>query len=901
MVSMELMQSLSELIEQKLKGTKIKKHHFIHKYHVSEEEPSDNTGKFSYKVWQEQPTLKEKSHYVRDILKASAEERIPSGSHDLCQKGKVVSSISPIQRTAGMLVRPGGIKRSVWVLPPGSGKTCMLIDVISNFLDPPGNTKWKVFLVGDSDTFLTLKDELLKCPALYKGVPIRDLNSELTEKNNGLCTLVSKRKTNPDPDYSLPAECKKAPQQLENTVIFWLSYIKFGNLLVSHTPHGEDQTDHVHVAPFPKYERDTETNPYTANSVWIFDEFHKVQDPFGEDTSETWRSAAVNVGRKISTLNPQNPASPIIAGFTATPGSVVCMANIMKGRDPSIFINGKRLVDPRDFYDPRKGYVKLVQEVQVQAPWPHAKKQIVKVSQLQSTLLNNGCIEAAEEKEKTAGKLAVAIRDHPCVLSKKEVANINRNAYSLVTTGKAYQNLITLLQGLFFTVDTLRDSRYYGELIKHDRPCTPKEGYKEQIMLARKTNATWASSSNFTDSKWLVDYVSKCLEGQPHTEEDEKMFYKCAPKWTAIRSDLKKRTDLFGKTLIYLGAPKNGNCSSLHYCLGLAFFLTARHEWKNGFTPDSKPEGPSVYVVADNSGNPEVKLKKKKTDNSPEHQMMIMRTKNFRKKQKDNFNASPCAQSTTDAPPTAFSVAILDIGAKKALDFSCVNTMMRTVALNDIDDEQTKGRALRSCSFSHQPRDCWKMNLIDYSISTNNCAVDTYNCDCILRSWFCAQGQISRELLRLTSQVSLGCGNFVNYNKSGLVQPPPRCPTTSQHSSVCIYDKSDDNIDISGRDLFACPYIPTVGGTKIQPAVSGDITPELVTQTSTICKGVARESLSHIQHETVARQMVSALKHQARTPHRKLITIVPPPPHPPHHPHSPKKSINIFKKHHKFT
>jgi hypothetical protein len=893
-------------------------------------------GQFSAERWSALASSPRKqARYVSDVLQDLTEEPVAQDAPDLCpavrgppvtarnlpcppsmlqesapgakraaappltqrlRPQQVVEKLSPVQSTAGRLVRPGGLRRSVWVLPPGSGKTCMFIDVISNFLDQPD--VWNVFLVGDADIFNSVVTELRRCPATYKGsdakLPrlLREMNGEPgsepgTFKYGAWCVLNNRAKK---VDANHSSDCRGAPHVFAGTNIYWMTYLMFGNLLKNEDEYYPDHVvDHA-GQPVPRkpdgaaYARYGHMTPFSKHSVWILDEAHKLLDPFEDQTSETWRPAYIRVGSALSRMIPEEEDDPIVAAFTATPGNVICLANIMKGRSRQIYDfrapaqEDRRAVNPSLFRDPSYGFVAPAEALHVWPPWQDPRSATAAPAQapkLREELARHGCL-APSKTEKISPKVAEALEHFPCA-GGPAAAPAGPVVLRPRDEDKA-RKLLTLLTGLFFLVDV--DTRFFPSLERLVRPVRPDgDAFWRKVQQVRAPPATkaaakaaggvptWKELCNFADPAWLRRYVRERWQGRPHTQDDERAFENLAPKWHALRRDLLAghlgravrvdaaggRADvsaaapLVGKTAVYLGAADCPSCSSTEFAVGLAYYLCAAPggAWRNGFQPArGRPadfcSAPAVYVVAD----AREALAKSPV---PAYLQPICKV-DYRSSQIDVFKMPPCPGGSADAP-ALHKIVVLDVGAKKSLTLGCVSTLARMVSLDDVDEEQTKGRALRSCVFAGVPKDLWKVRLVDYDIKTAEMddGDGRFNCDYALDAWNCAAGQLDRELLRLVARLSLACRNFDLFSRATRGHYAARCPALSAGGTTpfpgqgCLLEPSGGGPQqhapaLPGLDYWACWQDPATGRHEVRRAFSGDLSPRAVQRTSKACQ-----------------------------------------------------------------
>lgn len=818
--------------------------------------------------------------YVSETLRQLAEPPQPQSAPPLCPPrdlaaqarrpcapggggGGRVEVLSQVQLAPSKLVRPGGLRRSVWVLPTGYGKTMAMIEVIANFLE--ASTPWQVFVVGDEDIFVSFDKDLRKTPTRL-AAPSGPSEVRLRNPaagNSGFCALAGK--SNP---IGRPLRCESLEHRLEQGP-HWLSYLQFGNLLQMR---------------YGKYEK-SGIDPFGDDCVWILDEGHKLLDPYGERTTARWRESYLQVGSIMSRLNPDEPG-PIIALFTATPGDVVCMANMMKGLGREAYLppsggvgeapwkkfrqklEGSRIVDPKSFFGKDVGLVEPVTRLEVRLPWNGDERQ-VDTAGLVEILSKNG---GPTKETKLQGKKEV-IDNFPCRLGASSMGP----ARLIPAKSENLNRLITLLSGLFFWIDGMRDSRFYPRMWRWVRPTAPAEPKKLEAQIRENLGkAGWNELSNFARPDWLLKYVQRRLAGGKHTDKDEEVFQESAPKWHALRGDLLERRlrrvvrymhpegtveeqAVAGKVAVYLGAGDVGDCSSTVFALGLAFYLCAGDSpWSPGFleerdellllpkgkfSSDEKTKvGPDVLVGgADFCKRPAVFLVADPLDAEAEKKIGKDKHKNIKVFGAETFRTAQLNTFNEVAPPGEyFKIMILDKGAKKALNLLHTNVVARMVALNDVDDQQTLGRAMRACSFAGAKLQDWQVHVVDYRIVSGQPWTRPWNLDAFLDSWYCAEGRLSRETLRLATRLTLGCKRFGTLSTSGRPYPR-RCKDEAGRYEGCLLesdaDEEQEELRRAGESGKLVRLVMTGEGLVPARAFSGDISDESLDSTKTrFCK-----------------------------------------------------------------
>lgn len=121
-------------------------------------------------------------------------------------------------------------------------------------------------------------------------------------------------------------------------------------------------------AHYDKYTGHEVLNPNNPRNVFIIDEVHLLIDTLKESSGirSSWKGSVLAVANWLKSINPNSPDSPTVVGMTATVGDIVCMATLMKGSsDDAVGDDGRLRVDPKDFVNPDKGYVEVIDEIKV--------------------------------------------------------------------------------------------------------------------------------------------------------------------------------------------------------------------------------------------------------------------------------------------------------------------------------------------------------------------------------------------------------------------------------------------------------------------------------------------------------------------------------------------------------
>lgn len=799
---------------------------------------------------------REKAEYLSDLIDGLAERAVPKAAPKQCPGpgDSRISHLDPPQLVPKMLITPESpLRRLLVVQPPGSGKTCIMIDILSNFLDLPYN----IIIVGDPDIFLAIQSNLRKCPAQVGGVSLRERN----KGQPAWCVLNSNAKEDILPPEHRLKGC--SGEKFRNANIYWLDYVRFGNWL--HENDASNKSGGKQARKSSKYRE----SPFSENTLILMDEVHKLAVPGDEQTTGRWKISALYVGEQLFKAGRDPSTNPIVVGFTATPiiddpAQAICLATVFKGHtDPAIFKDSAMTqlrIPPKSFYDPAAGFVEAIKSVMITEPGIHGKApRQVSLHDLQKRLSQNRCMQVAaaapvqgrgsrKDAAGAGGLKAVALAGHPCPVGDNERAKAVMEVYRLREA--AVSPLITLFSNLFFVVNTAADPRKFPEMMSRQRLVSTPPGYEEAIANGAKQGPTaaWSELCNFADPRWLRGYVRRRFSGHPQTPEDTKIIEANAPKWKALAQDLRTKATLAGKTAVYVGARTvEGVCSSSEFLFGLSYYLRDKVGYSDG-TKESfarmqhgsaasndrsassssssergVPTAP-VYVFADKT--PDILMPKKHEGQGyrPQDYPLLAGDEEFRKEQLNAFNAAPCTGSEGNSA-SGYAVILLGYEAYKAIDLECASNMIRLVVQPSGRGEQTAGRARRSCSFRRvSDTSKWMVNLLTYVIADPRCP--DFDCDCVLGSFYRAQASLQEQILGIMRGCSIGCTNFREFSQW---PNPVRCLLDSRATGA-ITEKQDQ------RKLYYCSFNGAPGAPPppavIKRGVAGDVSPELVLETA---------------------------------------------------------------------
>lgn len=263
--------------------------------------------------------------------------------------------LGPTQLVPKALIAPGSpLHRLIVVQPPGSGKTCSMLEVLSNFKD---DESYDIALVGDADVFMSIRQGLESCP----------------NPGGGPCALHSDAKS----EYLAggAATCHDDDAPKLKARVYWMTYKLLAKYL-AREHHCKSQRGN--------------------NLLVIMDEVHQLVAAgrrHHHDSSSYVAKRLSSAGDSIGS------AQLYVVGYTATPilddpVQVVRLATIMKGQtDPRIFAvpgGGELLVDPDLFYSDK--YLTPMSAIKVSAP---GNGSVLSSSErVSETLAANRCLPA---------------------------------------------------------------------------------------------------------------------------------------------------------------------------------------------------------------------------------------------------------------------------------------------------------------------------------------------------------------------------------------------------------------------------------------------------------------------------------------------------------------------------
>jgi hypothetical protein len=760
-------------------------------------------------------TPQQKAQYLSNLIDNIPEGKIPASAPMKCPIGNIIQELDPPQVIPKMLITPESpIRRLLCVQPPGAGKTCIMLDILTNFLDKD----WDILLVGDADIFLSIEKDLRKCPAMVGHKFLRDRNSNFASP---WCALYSQAKDEIlASDVLRPSsECKGA-EQFKKARIYWLTYVLLGNWL---------------GGKYTKY-----SNPFKRNTLILMDEVHKLTAPSEEaNVSPQWRQSLYYVGKQLSEAGEDDSTNPIVVGFTGTPiiddpVQAICLATVFKGRtDPSIYTDESMQtlrVPPKSFYTSR--FVDKPSHISIKRPGLDDPISSMLLDDVKQILSENKCIQFPNVSKKSTSGRGV-LSDHPCPVTPEERSrNLLEVFHMKPETEKA---LTPLFSNLFFVTNNTADPRKYPPIHERHHTVSYTESFERKAQEALRScpGLSWLEVSNCAFPQKMKAYVLGRLTGTPHTAKDTVFFEEFCPKWAKLVKDMTSSSKMLaGKTAIYLGARGSKVASSTDYLIALSFYLQDQLKLKDGLG-ENEGQGACVYVMSDIADDRDIL-------NSDTGSTLRFGSKHIRREQLTSFNNSSCVGTLHNSNASKYSVLLLGYEAYKALDLTCVSNLVRMVLQPSGRAIQTVGRARRSCSFRTVAKNLWDINAVTYVFRNQECPPS--DCDCLLESFYAAKSQLDASLLKLIRGLSIGCSNFQAYNQW------PK-------GTVCLLDKGAPRMRLEHektRTLYFCSVHDDKGA--ILHGVSGDVSVEMVRETSAgkcselQCNNSAIIPLADLQH-----------------------------------------------------
>jgi len=848
--------------------------------------------------WAKFTNVEERARDISKTLGHRKQPRVSPSMPKLCPKGGgSIEVLNDVQAIAPKLLTPDGpIRRLIVQIPPGAGKTCTYLGVMSQFLGN-GHT---IVIVGDDDIFAVFKEGLRQCPAkVYRKmveadgktlapqetVYLRDINPNMS----AFCTVKSvgvKSKL-----QGSPFVCDDDSLSWLSTKVYFFNFIMAGNWLQAWSDEKKNKKSMYH-----------DVNPYDNKLLLIIDEAHKLGVPSEEKTTAVWKSAAALFPKYIANLGKSGEANPFILAGTATvnttqnPTLSLCLPRVIKGKtDSRLFIDDDLSNPPRlnlhSYLSPETGFVKMSERITLTSfPPAGVKSEVISlvVKNIKDRFVKYRGF-AIEEPPPQKGTASGEDFDHPCPVSSSALREAAYYIYEPVDTAANRKALLDIWAGVVYIVDMSQDYRYYPTT-NHPYPSIrsvplPLQTRTEYLRLLEKPNglARWTEVSQFADEARLKTLVDGCLSGKAiDLEEVERL----APKWLAVAEDLARDVRLRGRTMIYPGAYFRKDCDDNYYLLLLAFYLQAklrtfvRRHCAHGVTEHQlvsveaalggdvvrSSDAPAIYIIGDSTEGKyqqgEISAHVKKATSAieagevpaAEDFVFLLSTRKLRERQYNLYNDEVCpGPDFIPQQAAGNTIVILGEGGHKALDLKCTSNGLILSTMPGGKFQQTQGRVKRSCAFKKlvEATQLWTVNVRTYLLWTEGCLDGGPVVDQALHSYFGAQYRIIRYLEMIEAMAGIGCSNWEVYSRWR--DNFAEFENMPQGGFKCAHDS--DPAELRSRnghqwDFFLCS--DEVGETReIRRGVSGDVTVDLV-EKSTHNTCVVKNHSAVLEHTETA-------------------------------------------------
>jgi hypothetical protein len=889
--------------------------------------------------WAQLTSVQEKARYISRALGHRKQPRVSATMPKLCPKGGgKIEVLNDVQAVAPRLLTPGGpIRRLILQIPPGAGKTCTYLGVISQFVGN-GHT---IVIVGDDDVFAVFKEGLRQCPAkvfrrmvgpdgksmaAQETVYLRDINPHMS----AFCTLKC---TGQNPALQGdPYTCDANALSWTDTRVYFFNFVMAGNWMQAWSEQ------RVNKKGEPVASMYHEVSPFNNKLLLVVDEAHKLGVPSMEQTTERWKAAAALLPKYIASLGRDKNSNPYILVGTATvnttamPTLSLCLPRVIKGfTDPALFVDDDISKPPRidlhAYLSPSAGFVRMAEKVKLVAYPPAGQTgedSIVSVKALKERFVKYRGFATDE----AVGKRASGDdedRSHPCPVSTRALRDAGYFIYEPIDTEENRKRLLDIWAGVVYIVDMSQDFRYYPTVnhpyplirsvaLPADVPLGTREQYLK-LLEKPKGSARWTEVSQFADQQMLIALVQGCLDGNPlEVEQVEAM----APKWKAAADDLIHDARLRGRTMIYPGAFKRKGCDDNYYLLLLAFYLQAKlrpfvkkhcpgaeeHQLVTlesvlrADAEETRTQAPAIYILGDSTqgkyqaGEIEARLRTGaaavEAGKIPraEDLVFMLSTRAFRERQYTRYNDEVCP-GPAHVPQQAAgnTIIILGEGGHKALDLKCTSNGLILTTMPGGKFQQTQGRVKRSCAFKTlmDATSLWHVNVRTYLLWSPECLDQGPVIDQALHSFYHEQYQIIRYLEMLEAMAGVGCSNWEVYsNWRKTFADFDRLPMGGFR---CAHDVDPGALHEANqklRDFFRCNTevgeVDEASGAVIERGISGDVSMAMVRRsTHGTCAEASAGDVAKLDSSAALKQVeVTFKKHQLEAAPRKKVHFAAP-------------------------
>ena len=871
--------------------------------------------------WAELTTVEERARYISSALGHHKQSRVTPKMAKLCPKGGgQIEVLNDVQSVAPLLLTPGGpIRRLILQIPPGAGKTCTYIAVISQFL---GNGH-SIVVVGDDDVFAVFKEGLRQCPAqVLRRMVDANGNQVLPE------TVVYLRDINPNMSAFCTLKCPSAKAELQgdpykcdagaltwlDTKVYFFNFVMAGNWMRAWS---EERTNKKGNRVSSMY---LAVNPFSDKLLLVVDEAHKTAVPSMEQATARWKKAAALFPKYIAGLGQDPSKNPYILFGSATmnvttfPTLSLCLPVLIKGKtDSGLHIDCDFRKPPRinlhKFLSPDEGFVRIATEFKVVA-YPtaessDAKDKILMVDQVRMRLFNFRGF-ALDEEQKGASEQDDL--ENPCPVSVRALREAGSNIYIPIDNEKNRKSILDIWAGVAYIVDMSQDYRYYpvpdepypfirAVSLPNDVPGFTRDDYLRLLETSSSTSlARWSEVSQFADTQVLKELVQSCLQGD---DLDLTRVETLAPKWKAVADDLLSDQRLKGRTMIYPGAFYRNDCDDNYYLLLLAYYLQARlrHCVEEHFHPAKQHQlvtvdsvlhtgyvartaAPAIYIVGDSAEGKYKKAALAKALKTGQRAidaggvpavgdfLMMMSTKQFRERQYNRYNEEICPGPGDLQHAAGNTIIILAEGGHKALDLKCTTNGLILTTMPGGKFQQTQGRVKRSCAFKAlmdpKATSFWRAHVRIYLTWAPKCVDEGPVLDQVLHSFYHSQYQIIRYLEMLQAMAGIGCSKWEIY--SNWKQTFSDFDDLPEGGFRCVHDADLAALNEANdllRDFYCCGStvgrVREAGEAAIGRGISGDVSVAMVQKSAEgACRDAPHRDIERLE-PSIAIQRASVL------------------------------------------
>lgn len=428
-----------------------------------------------------------KARFLRGILGPEQPE-VDRAAKTQCAGTARVDQLTEAQRVPGMLVFPGGLRRLIVDMSAGGGKSCIMLDVISNFLDadprdfgdappgdaPPGDDSHKgynIIVVGDNDVFLSIGDAIRNCPAKarYRSSPsrgggdqdhgetmLRDINVYAGQgpepdarKYCALSTKIAKEIMGPGLMNFAEVCARESLPVWSRAKFAFMDYARID-------PWFQLYDDYMRKKQQGKNAKSVygDIDPKGSNTIWIVDECHKlISSP---DSDPRQQAAFTRIRENLKAMN----AGYVVllsatVNVTNDPLLSVQLPTVAWGKTNSdIYADGdtkKTLNVPDDarFLDPKHGFVTLQDHIDIYSPRPMT-------GGLPGGYKAQGAAPGFEYVRQKTSDVAALLRRHGCLEDGEDTS-----IYAAVDSPKVREAYAALFGNLYFVTENIRDYRFY--------------------------------------------------------------------------------------------------------------------------------------------------------------------------------------------------------------------------------------------------------------------------------------------------------------------------------------------------------------------------------------------------------------------------------------------------------